>query len=443
MRIAVIGSGVAGNVAAWSLNARHDVVLYEKRLRPGGHSATVEVDYDGVHVTVDTGFIVFNERNYPNFCALMDHLDVPSERSNMSFAVSCDDGALEWSGNGLGAIFAQKRNIFSPKFLKMLAEILRFNKQARLDLASGALCGKSLGGYLSTGRYARPFVDNYLAPMGAAIWSTPSAHIMDFPAESFVRFLENHRLLNVRPPEWQTITGGSKIYVEKLIEPLARKPRGLRLGQPVVRLERDADGVTVIDSSGERDRFDEVVLASHTDQTLDILGDNATADERRILGAVGYRDNDVYLHRDAALMPKRRSVWSSWNYLGSSAPEKQEQDVTVSYWMNKLQNIDHAYPLFVSLNPSVAPRPELTFGRYTYAHPQFNSAAIAAQLELPALQGQNRTWFCGAWAGYGFHEDGARSGLDVAEQLGGYIPWRATHQMVPERGRFVGLEAAE
>ncbi|ASP32660.1 NAD(P)/FAD-dependent oxidoreductase [Labrenzia sp. VG12] len=418
MRIAVIGSGISGNSAAWALSSSHEVVLYEKRLRPGGHSATADIDYDGAPLSVDTGFIVYNERNYPNFTALLDHLGVASEISDMSFALSADDGKLEWCGDNLNSVFAQRRNLVSPRFLRMLRDMFRFNKKSVEDLRHGRLNGVTLGAYLDNERYSAGFINDYLLAMGAAIWSTPINEMRAYPAESFVAFFENHRLLSFERPLWRTISGGSRNYVERLVAPLAGQ---IRLGTPVTNILREGGRVHVTDSSGNTDTFDQIVLASHTDQSLAMLGDPSEA-ERDILGAIRYRPNEVYLHRDENLMPKNKRVWASWNYM-SDREAGETRDVTVSYWMNRLQNIDRAKPVFVTLNPFKAPREDRTFAKYVYDHPQFDAAALAAKKRLSEIQGVNNTWYCGAWRGHGFHEDGLASGLDVAQALGARLPW--------------------
>lgn len=418
MRIAVIGSGISGNSAAWALSTNHDIVLYEKRDRTGGHSATADIDYDGTPISVDTGFIVYNERNYPNFTALLNHLDVATEVSDMSFALSADNGKLEWSGDSLNTVFAQRSNVISPRFLFMLKDIFRFNKQAVLDLHSGRLTDVTLGGYLEKNRYSDGFVNDYLLAMGAAIWSTPIDEMRAYPAESFVAFFENHRLLSFDITLWRTISGGSRNYVNRLLAPLAGK---IRLGSPVIEILRKNGKVLVKDASGHTDVFDQVVLASHTDQSLAMLGDPSEA-ERDILGSIRYRPNEVYLHRDEALMPKRKKVWSSWNYM-SDRDAGKTRDVTVSYWMNRLQNIDRNKPVFVTLNPFQAPSDDKTFAKYVYDHPQFDAQALNAKKRLEEIQGVNNTWYCGAWNGHGFHEDGLSSGLAVARRLGASLPW--------------------
>ncbi|NMG38643.1 NAD(P)-binding protein [Chelativorans sp. ZYF759] len=419
-KIAVVGSGIAGASAAWALSATANVTLYEAERRAGGHTATVDVDYDGISVPVDTGFIVYNELNYPDLTSMFAHLGVATHESRMGFGLSLDEGRLEWSGQSYRSIFAQPLNALSPSFLRMLSEIMRFNRTCVVDRDAGRLAGHSIGSYLAECRFSSAFRDNYLIPMAAAIWSTPRVKMLEFPASTFVTFFENHRLIHEERPVWRTVSGGSRNYLEKLLAPLAGK---VRLATPVETVIRDALGVTLWAKDREPERFDAVVLAGHSDQTLAMLGD-ASPVETTILSSVQYRPNRVVLHRDPRLMPKRRGVWSAWNYLRSSRGE-EEPEVCVTYWMNELQGIDHSTPLFVSLNPVIEPRAELTFGEWSFAHPQFDAAAISAQARLGEIQGHRRTWFAGAWTGFGFHEDGLRSGLDAARGLGATIPWRA------------------
>lgn len=422
MRIAVIGSGIAGNACAWALSRHHRVTMYERELRPGGHSHTVEVDCGGERIAVDTGFIVFNEVNYPNFVRLLDHLGVASHASDMSFAVSLGDGRFEWSGQSLGTVFAQRRHLASPGFLRMLADVVRFNRAAPAARRAGALAGRSLGDFVRAGRYSRRFVEHYIVPMGAAIWSTPVDRMLDFPAESFVAFFENHRLVNLRQIPWRTVTGGSRSYVEALVRPFRAH---IRFGTPAVAVRRTDAGVAVTDPSGSVETFDQAVFATHAPDTLAVLQDASNA-ERAILGAIRYRPNVAVLHRDPALMPKRSQVWSAWNVMGAAAPDTDgARDVSVTYWMNRLQGIDPRHPLFVSLNPLREPDPALTFARFSYDHPQYDAGALAAQRSLDDIQGKARLWFAGAWTGYGFHEDGLASGLKVAEALGAPVPWRS------------------
>jgi len=421
LKIAVIGSGISGASAAWALNPVHDVTLFEKSGRPGGHTATVDIDYDGQHVSVDTGFIVYNEHCYPNLTALFAELDVATHASDMSFSLSLDQGRLEWSGCGLSSLFAQKRNLLRPSFLLMIREILRFNRTCLEDRAAGHLASRSIGDYLDWRGFSPGFTNNYLVPMAAAIWSTPSQRMLQFPAEHFVNFFDNHRLIYSKQHQWRTVTGGSRNYLEKLLAPLGSR---LKLSCGVRGVMRHANGATVIDESGSEQHFDKVIFASHSDQTARMLVD-ASDREKRLLAAVPYQPNRVVLHRDTALMPKRQKVWASWNYLRSSQ-ENGRAGVAVSYWMNRLQGIDPKLPLFVTLNPDREPDPSKVFAEFSYEHPQFSADGMKAQQEIAAIQGRNNCYFAGAWTGYGFHEDGLVSGLAAAEALGGVIPWRTT-----------------
>lgn len=437
LRIAVVGTGIAGMSCAWLLSGRHDVTVFESEARPGGHSHTVDAPCDGGQVPVDTGFIVYNEPAYPNLTALFRHLEVPTAASDMSFAVSLDSGALEYAGTDLRGLFAQKRNLLRPRFWAMLRELLRFYREAPRDAASAG--DQALDDYLDAHGYGRAFRDDHLYPMAAAIWSTPAAQVGRYPVASFVRFCENHGLLQVsNRPVWRTVRDGSREYVRRLTQPFADR---LQLDQPVLELHREAEGVRLRTRTGWwPERFDHVVLATHADRSLALLTD-PTPDEQRLLGAFAYSRNLAVLHRDPALMPTRRAVWSSWNYLAtrhSAAPP------TISYWMNRLQphlpQGPAAEPLFVTLNPPVPPRPERLIRTEVYDHPLFDATAMAAQRELWRLQGQQRTWYCGAYFGSGFHEDGLQAGLAVAEALGGVRrPWRVPH----ESGRIHMPEAVQ
>jgi len=344
----------------------------------------------------------------------------------MSFAVTADGGRFEWKGGGenwrqtLAGLFAQPRNLLSPTYLWMLRDILKFNRQSVEDYKAGRLAGMSLGEYFRHRRFATRLLTDYLAPMGAAIWSTPAQDMLDFPAENFVAFFSNHRLLQYDRPVWRTVQGGSRNYVEKLTAGFRDR---MRLGCAVTSIERKARGVVVTDSHGGCETYDHVVIAAHSDQALAMLSD-ADDRERAVLGAIGYSPNTIYLHRDTRLMPKRRGVWAAWNFLRWQRRGSALNDVAVTYWMNELQGIDKNKPLFVSLNPPFEPRSELTFGKYICEHPQYDAAAFAAQKRLGEIQGKRHTWFCGAWTGYGFHEDGLRSALAVAESLGATAPWR-------------------
>ena len=425
MRIAVIGTGIAGNAAAWALSKRYPVTVYDRELRPGGHSHTVTVDYDGTQIAVDIGFIVYNELNYPELTKLFAHLGVETKASEMDFALSANDRRFEWKGGGhtwldtAKGLFAQPRNLLSPTFLWMLRDILTFNARSGEDYAAGTLTGLSLGDYFKMRKFAPRLLTDYLAPMGAAIWSAPTERMIDFPAENFIEFFQNHSLLQYDRPIWRTVKGGSQRYVEKLTAAFRDR---LRLGCAVTGIERTDHGVVVTDSLGHVETYDHVVIASHSDQALSMLSDASDA-ETGILGSIHYAPNIAYLHRDPRLMPKGRNAWASWNVLRWTRQDPAPNDVAVTYWMNPLQGIHEHKPLFVSLNPPFEPDPELTFGRYLCDHPQYDTAAFAAQKRLGEIQGQRHTWFCGAWTGYGFHEDGLRSGLAVAEALGAAAPW--------------------
>jgi uncharacterized protein len=434
MRIAVVGTGIAGNAAAWTLSKRYPVTVYEREIRPGGHSHTVDIDYDGTPIAVDIGFIVYNELNYPDLTALFDHLGVETTESCMSFAVSADGGRFEWKGGGnnwwqtMTALFAQPRNLLSPSYLSMLRDILTFGRQSIEDYDAGRLAGLSLGDYFDLRKFAPRLLSDYLGPMGAAIWSAPARDMLSFPAENFVAFFKNHRLLQYDRPVWRTVKGGSRSYVEKLTDTFGHH---VRLGCAVTAIERKARGVVVTDSHGGSETYDHVVIAAHSDQALKMLAD-ADGRERSVLGAIRYSPNTIYLHRDTRLMPRRRRAWASWNFLRWTRQGAALNDVAVTYWMNELQGIDKDKPLFVSLNPPFEPEPALTFGKYICEHPQYDAAAFAAQRRLKDIQGRRRTWFCGAWTGYGFHEDGLRSGLSVAEALGAAAPWRETPTQLAE-----------
>jgi predicted NAD/FAD-binding protein len=428
LKIAIIGSGISGASAAWALNPLHDVTLYEKAARPGGHTATVDVDYDGVHIPVDTGFIVYNEPSYPNLTALFAELGIATHASDMSFSLSLDHGKLEWSGGGLCSIFAQKRNLLSPSFLLMIREILRFNRTCLQDRAAGHLASRSIGDYLDWRGFSPGFTNNYLVPMAAAIWSTPATKMLQFPAEHFVNFFDNHRLIYSRQHQWRTVTGGSRNYLNKLLAPLGHR---VRLGLGVRGVLRSQTGVTVIDESGEENSFDTAIFAAHSDQTRRMVID-ATDQEKKILAAVPYQANRVVLHRDPRLMPQRQKVWASWNYLRSSHGDSGA-GVAVTYWMNRLQGIDNRHPLFVTLNPDREPDEDKVFAEFAYDHPQFSAESVAAQRLLADIQGQNNCYFAGAWTGYGFHEDGLVSGLEAATALGAVLPWATPRRQTPEQ----------
>lgn len=444
MRIAVIGSGVAGLGAAWLLSRQHEVVLYERERRFGGHSDTQAVVVDGRPLAVDTGFIVYNEPNYPNLSALLAHIDVATEWSDMSFGVSLDGGRYEY-GSGWLSFLGQRSNLANPMHWRLLREIARFNREAPALLAHAEDGTLSLGRYLEERGFCAPFTDRYLLPMAAAIWSTSMRDMLDYPARTFVRFFANHGLLRVSGQlRWRTVSGGSRTYVARLAEPLRA---GARLGIGATRIERTPSGVRVRDTSGQWDRFDRVIVATHGDQALALLVD-ASPSEREVLGAFRYTANTAILHRDRTLMPRRRRVWSSWNYVADAG--QLDAPASLTYWMNRLQNLGDAPDIFVSLNPTRPPSQELTMAQMRYEHPLFDRAALEAQRALPSLQGQGGVFFCGSYAGYGFHEDALAAGLDVAERLGARRPWRlpeaqrpplAPAPQLPDLGDLVPLPA--
>ncbi len=419
-RFAVIGAGVSGLSAAWLLSQRHDVVLYERDRRLGGHANTADVPTPQGDVPVDAGFIVFNKPNYPNLTALFDRLGVEIDETDMSFGVSFNDGAFEFSSRGLGGIFARSTNAISPSHWVMIADIFRFNARAKAALAEGLDDAVTLGEFVAAHGFSQSFVKRFLEPMAAAIWSTPSLKILDYPAASLFRFYANHGLLQtVNMPLWNTVKGGSKTYVERLAAPFCHKAR---LGVGVRRVARTQNGVVVTDDAGNDDRFDDVVIAAHADRALAMI-ENPTTQERRLLGAFAYQANRAVLHSDARLMPQRRRAWASWNYLGG------EGAPAVSYWMNLLQNLNCKRDIFVTLNPHVEPRDETIVAEFNYAHPIFDVGAMKAQKELWSLQGVGGVWFCGAYFGAGFHEDGLQAGLAVAEDLGAVRrPWTVENE---------------
>lgn len=419
-RIAVVGSGISGLSCAWLLNKAHDVTLYEKDDRLGGHSNTVSCEIDGSDVDVDTGFIVFNPVNYPNLVKFFDHLNVATCETDMSFAVSINQGALEYSGTGLGGLFAQKSNLLSPGFWQMIRQILRFydrSEALQKELTDERL---TLGQLLKQLGYSDGFIYNHLLPMGAAIWSTPVEKMLDYPAMSFLRFCRNHGLVQLKDrPQWRTVIGGSRQYVNKIATELQGK---IRLNSRIHRIVREPDQIIIEDHHGNREIYDDVVLACHSDQALTLL-DKPSDHELALLKQFPYQRNKAYLHTDQRLMPKRKAVWSSWNYMAAGARDAT-QEVSVTYWMNQLQPLNTDTPLFVSLNPIEEPESGSIIRSFFYDHPVFEQESLVAQQALWSLQGRQRTWFCGAYFGYGFHEDGIQTGLAVAEQLGGVPrPW--------------------
>jgi len=418
--IAIVGTGISGLACAWLLSRNHRVTVFEADARIGGHSHTVDAEFKDAKIAVDTGFIVYNEPCYPNLTKLFETLGVATAPADMSFAVSLEGGGYEYAGKDFAGLFAQPGNIFKPRFWSMIRDLLRFYREAIRDLPT--MGEQTLDAYLTAHKYGAPFRDDHLYPMAAAIWSTPALDVGKQPAATFVRFCENHGLLRLTGrPQWRTVVGGSRAYVKRLTEPYAD---GIEASRPIVSVLRDEDGVELVDASGGRQRFDAVVIAAHADQALKMLAAPSDA-ERRLLGAFRYARNEAVLHTDASLMPRRRAAWAAWNYLSDGAGA--DRRLSVTYWMNRLQPLGAAAPpLFVTLNPLRQPEPESVVRSDVYEHPQFNSETMRAQQQLWSLQGQNNTWFCGAWFGAGFHEDGLQSGLAVAEDLGGFPrPWTA------------------
>ena len=412
-RIAVIGAGVSGLTAAWQLAEHHDVQLFEAGDYAGGHTNTEQVELGGRTWPVNTGFIVFNDWTYPNFIRLMDRLGVASEISDMSFSVDCNATGLQYNGTSLNTLFAQRRNLLNPRFLKMIREILRFNKETRADLAADAIGDEeTLGEYLNRNGYSRYFRNFYIVPMGAAIWSAPEVVLEQFPIRFFLQFFNNHGMLSVDDrPTWRVISGGSATYVEKMMHRLGSRTH---LNSPVQSVRRDDDGVTVA-VNGEEQRFDQVILACHSDQALAMLA-NPTDAEREILGAIGYQDNDVVLHTDSSVLPDTRRAWAAWNYY---IPTHSTEPVSVTYNMNILQNFHDAPETFcVTLNRNHDIARDKVIKEFRYAHPVFTLDAVAAQARYHEIGNRNRTHFCGAYWFNGFHEDGVRSALRVTEAFG-------------------------
>ncbi len=438
--IAVIGSGIAGLSAAWLLSSRYPVTVFEKAGWAGGHSNTVEVDSSDGPIPVDTGFIVYNAKNYPNLVALFDHLGVATKPSDMSFSASLREGRLEYSSDGLNRIFGQRANILRPQFWSLLRNIVRFYAWARENVECPDLGDMTLGDFLDRSEFSRALGEDHVLPMCAAIWSTTSAGVRDIPMRAYLRFFSSHGLLDIGSRfEWRTVVGGSREYVKRLRAPLGGS---VFLNRPARRVMRGAAGVVVEDAAGVQHRFTDVVIAAHADEALAMLSD-ADPIERSILGNFRYTTNEAVLHSDATLMPKRRAVWSAWNYLQRESTDGK-RSLCLTYWMNRLQGIPEKHPLFVTLNPDRDPRPETVKGTFRYEHPVFDQTALSAQSTLWELQGRRRTWFCGSYFGYGFHEDALQSGLAAAEAIGGVRrPWTVENEsgrlpVMPER-----LEAAE
>ncbi len=440
LNIAVIGSGISGLSSAWLLAKQHRVTLYEADDRLGGHANTSYVETPEGTVGIDTGFIVYNELNYPNLTAFFRHLGVVTEPTEMSFALSLDGGAYEYAGSGFTGFFGQYRNLINPAHWQLLRDVSRFFKTAP-DRVRDVPSDMTLGDFLSLEGYSAAFVHDHIVPMGAAIWSTPMADMLRFPVRSFVNFYANHGMLQFRGrPAWRTVTGGSRNYVDRVVS-----DGGFEVvrGAPVERVARNEHYVHISDARGVIRPFDHVVIAAHADQALDML-DEPHPLEALHLGRFGYEENLALLHTDTRWMPRRKRLWSSWNYL-KSGPGHEER-LSLTYWMNRLQNLKTKTNYFVTLNPTAEIHPKAVIGEFNYTHPIFSSTAVDAQKGLWDIQGLRRTWYCGSYFGFGFHEDGLQSGLAVAEQLGGVRrPWQVENEsariMLPDTR--IGIEAAE
>jgi predicted NAD/FAD-binding protein len=408
MKIAIIGTGISGLGAAYLLHPHHDITVFEKNAYIGGHSRTIEVPTGDTKIPVDTGFIVFNNWNYPNLLGLFKELDVPYQKSDMSFGVSIENGWLEYGSSGM---FAQKKNLFRPAYWGMLANILRFNKEAPAYIEKDAdISLQECLDQLNMGEWFRRY---YLLAMGAAIWSCPIETIMKFPAKTFLRFFKNHGLLSVNNrPQWYTVTGGSREYVSRLTETFKDK---IRLNSGVKNVKKQ-DEKWLVDG----EVFDQVIFACHADEALKMLED--TSNVENVIGEFDYQDNQIIVHSDTSFMPQEKKCWASWIYL-SEGKEDKKQAVSLSYWMNNLQGLDPAYPIIVTLNPGRRPQEDLILDEHTFSHPIFDIKAIKAQEKISGIQGQNGLWFCGAYQRYGFHEDGLLSAVNVVKKMGVEIPW--------------------
>jgi predicted NAD/FAD-binding protein len=416
MRIAVIGSGISGLASAWLLSRRHEVHLFEKRERLGGHTHTVRHAVDGRRLPLDTGFIVYNEATYPNLTRALAVLSVETQTSDMSFSVSCAEPDLEYASHGLRGLFADQRRLLSFAFLRMLVDVVRFGRRGRRVLDGAADPDATIAQFLEQGRFGETFARFYLLPMVSAIWSSGTEVAADYPRDALLRFLDNHGLLQVTgQPEWRTVVGGSSSYIAPMVRPLAGR---VHLGRGVASVLRSSNAVRVILDDGDTADFDHVVIAGHADQALAMLAE-PTPDERRLLGTWRYSVNDTWLHTDDSLMPRRRAAWASWNYLMDDA---SRESASLTYHLNRLQRLDEDRQYLVTLNPVREPAPETVIRRMTYTHPVFTRDSVATQSGLTELNGVNRTHFCGAYFGNGFHEDGLNSAIAVADDLGVTFP---------------------
>lgn len=420
-KVAVVGSGISGISTAWFLSQRHEVTLFEKNLTLGGHTNTLDVTLpNGEHTAVDTGFIVYNEPNYPLLKAMFAHLNVDTYPTDMSFAVSIDQGRLEYAGNNLNTLFAQRKNLVSARHWRMILDILRFNKLAKADLVRGLDPKLTLGQYLKNNGFGLTMQQDYLLPMAAAIWSCPTATMSKFPAQSFLQFFANHGLLSVDDrPQWQTVVQGARTYLNKILALNAFQVMHQGITQ-VQAASSVKDSVVLSTANEEHHEFDQVIFACHGDESHDLLKGQGFD----LLENFSYQYNEAWLHTDKTQMPKVRSAWASWNYL-SGKSRQAEREVAVTYWMNKLQPLGITEELFVTLNPITEPRADLTLQKIDYSHPVFDQKAIQAQSQLHTIQGHRKCWFAGAYTGYGFHEDGLASAARIAKMWHLALPWEA------------------
>lgn len=412
MRIAIIGTGIAGNVAAYRLHKNHDITVFEANEHVGGHTHTHQVETaDGSSIDVDTGFIVFNDWTYPNFIALLDELGVASQPTEMSFSVKCERSQLEYNGNTLNSLFAQRSNLLSPRFYRMIRDILRFNREGHAFIKQATPSELSLGDFLEQGGYSKFFIDKYIVPMGAAIWSAKPEVMFAFPAQFFLRFFANHGLLSVNDrPQWRVISGGSNSYVAPLTAGFSDR---IRTSCPVQTIEREADGVWISSEQYGREHFDYVFIATHSDQALRLLA-QATTEEQAVLGAIPYQDNHIILHTDTSVLPKRELAWASWNY---HIPQHQQDRVAVTYDMNILQGFNTAETWCTTLNYSGDIDPQKIIKEITYEHPVFTPEAVKAQSQHRTINGTQRTYYCGAYWRNGFHEDGVVSAMNALDHF--------------------------
>lgn len=415
--VAIVGSGISGMSVAYLLSPFYHVTLYEKNSTLGGHTRTKMVPYQDKFIPVDTGFIVFNPVNYPQLTSMFRHLDVEVQKSAMSFGFSMDKGALEWGAGSLNALFGQRANLFDPKFYAMLLEMLRFFRLANKSKRN--LANMSLGEFLASLNLSHDFKSKFILPMGAAIWSASAKQMLEFPANTFIQFFKNHGLLSVKGQhQWYTVTGGSHNYISKLMQSFEST---VRLSTEVTNVvSKKEGGVELQTRHHETVSYDHVILATEANEALKILA-SPSEEEKAILGAFKYQPNHAFLHQDENAMPKQKRCWSSWNYLIDT--NQSQEKLSVTYWMNSLQNIDKSFPLFVTLNPLMPPKEHTIFDEHVFMHPLFNNKTRSAQEKIPSIQGKRAIWFCGAYQRYGFHEDGLLSAMSVAQSLGATVPW--------------------